>query len=71
MATTRTALDAFGRSVAKEYGRRGIRCNTVVLDPLGLAPASASALDTILFLLSEDASFVNGDLLQVSGGFDR
>jgi 3-oxoacyl-[acyl-carrier protein] reductase len=97
-AASQTALHAFIRSVAKEYGRRGIACNGVVIwgypegemtgavNPLGqraLDPQPAhrllsqpelvfsqverSAAEATLFLASNEASFVNGEVLHVTG----
>jgi 3-oxoacyl-[acyl-carrier protein] reductase len=73
-----SALASFVRSITKEYGRRRIACNAVVVDEdleaqLGepllqngkvSLPVEAAA-ETVLFLASSEASFVNGEFLHV------
>ncbi len=88
-AASKSALISFTRSLAKEYGPRGILCNTIVpgyLDTEMTAAFSAEGrrarellsphrrfgrpeevAEAVLFLASEQASFVNGDALYVSG----
>ena len=88
-ATAKSALLALSRSVAKEYGRRGIACNAVVpgfietamtaglapgaqrsrarLSPYGRFGTAEEVADAVLFLASDEASFVNGDELYVAG----
>lgn len=69
------ALRSFVRSVAKEYGRRGIACNAVIVARLGDRPQQeedrsqqgAVVAETVLFLASSEASFVNGEVLRVEG----
>ena len=63
-----SALNSLSRSIAKEYGRRGITCNVVVaVAPRASAagPQIAAAADLVRFLASPAASFVNGDVLRV------
>lgn len=70
-AVVQPALYAFIRSIAKEYGRRGIICNAVAIhhenDPQYESNASRDAVtETVLFLASDEASFVNGEMIPVS-----
>ncbi len=67
------ALYAFIRSIAKEYGRRGIVCNAVTVrdenDSRHLRGSNAhheAVIETILFLASNEASFVNGEMIPVT-----
>ena len=88
-AASKSALLSLSRSIAKEYGRRRIACNTVVpgfvdtdmtnaydpaareriakISPYGRFGRADEITETILFLASEDASFVTGDAVYVSG----
>ncbi len=50
---------AFQRSVAKEYGKSGLRCNGLRLD----GPVAAPRLQTALDFLAFDAHFVTGETL--------
>jgi len=64
-AAASSALAALGRSVAKEYGGRGIACN-VVLPRTGLPGAGAAGLpEAVLYLASAEASYVNGECLRI------
>ena len=67
-----TAFHALVRSIAKEYGRRGVACNDVALSGAegtdrpkevnaGTSPWSQAA-ELALFLASVEASFVNGEI---------
>jgi 3-oxoacyl-[acyl-carrier protein] reductase len=89
-AASKSALVALGRSIAKEYGRRAIACNTVVpgfvdtdmtrdydagvkariaaVSPHRRFATAAEIAEAILFLASEQASFITGDAVSVSGG---
>lgn len=82
--TTQTALHAFQRSITKEYGSRGVACNTVLLhdhppandhsvnsDHVNIQTnqrLSAAVQKQILFLASDLASYVNGEVFHVSDG---
>lgn len=74
VAAAQSALGSFVRSIAKEYGRRGIACNAVVLrghdSPQtiddNLQPAYEPLVETVLFLASGEASFINGEVLEVT-----
>jgi NAD(P)-dependent dehydrogenase (short-subunit alcohol dehydrogenase family) len=59
------ALFALARSIAKEYGRRGIASNMVAVDrsPFPVGPVT----EAIEFLASTEASYVNGERLVVGG----
>jgi NAD(P)-dependent dehydrogenase (short-subunit alcohol dehydrogenase family) len=77
------ALCSLSRSIAKEVGSRAVACNVVLAAPAlpagdrtgrsGPRPASAAHLslpliESALYLASEDASFVNGEVLTVRVG---
>ncbi len=88
-AASKSALLSLTRSIAKEYGRRGIYANAVVpgyletemtasfseagrrarehLSPERRFGRPEEVVETILFLASEEASFVNGDAVYVAG----
>lgn len=67
-STLQNAMRALCRSVTKEYGRQEITCNLVVAQ----APAPdgdgrlTDAADSILFLASDEAAFVNGEMIVAS-----
>jgi 3-oxoacyl-[acyl-carrier protein] reductase len=61
-ASVVTALQGLSRSIAKEYGSRGITSNVVIWDRSCIPP-----VETILFLLGEGASFISGELFTVYG----
>lgn len=71
-----TALVSLARSIAKEYGRRGVTCNVVL--PAGRAPDVGShagdpllsVVETVLFLASPGASFISGESLVVHARAD-
>lgn len=78
-AAAHTAFHSFVRSIAKEYGRRGMACNGVVLSDTEGANLgnqinagssrrcqAAAAAEQVLFLASAEASFVNGEIWRVS-----
>ncbi len=67
-AASASGLRSFARTVAKEYGRHKISCNGVVHGELGQPGLLRDAVEAILFLASEDASFVNGEELCLTGG---
>ena len=58
------ALVSLARSIAKEYGRRGITCN-VVAGGLS-ASAQRAAVEAALFLASPAAGFVTGECLRLA-----
>lgn len=58
------AMVSFARSIAKEYGRRGVASNVVLTD--GKPGRSQSTIvETTLFLASSAASFVTGECITV------
>lgn len=90
--TAKAGLVGLAKSLAKEWGPRGIRVNAVLpgltdtptirdfMDakykeviiaetPLGRSADAAEIAAAIAFLLSDDASFVTGVGLEVSGGW--
>lgn len=93
-AASKAGIEALTRSVAAEYGRKGIRCNAVSpgmietdMTQQGLAQAlrerwklaapikkgrlgrPEEVAAAVLFLLSEEASLVNGQILGTDAGF--
>lgn len=91
-AASKAGLIGLSGTLAKEYGRKGIRSNLIVagpfetelsrqvseahraftreLSPLGRAGATDELAAAVLFLASDQSSFVNGATLNVSGGID-
>ncbi len=82
----RAALGQFAKLFAQRYGRFGVRMNNVLPGWVDTYPVETAALATIpagragsaeeiakavAFLLSEDASYVNGQSLLVDGGLVR
>jgi NAD(P)-dependent dehydrogenase (short-subunit alcohol dehydrogenase family) len=90
--TVKAGLIGLAKSLAKEWGPKGIRVNAVLpgltdtptirdfMDakykeeiiaetPLGRSADAAEIASAIAFLLSDDASFVTGATLEVSGGW--
>jgi 3-oxoacyl-[acyl-carrier protein] reductase len=81
-AAAELALHALTRSIAKEYGRCGITCNTVVIRANPGTETTISirnsgeqcgqnwleaVTEAVLFLVSDEASFVNGEVLYMAG----
>lgn len=64
-ATLATAFTSLARSVANEYGRRGITCNALVLPENDAASAMDAAVDTVRFLLSDEAGYVTGEIIDL------
>jgi len=82
-ASAHSALYALMRSLAKEYGARGIACNGVALparlgsdapvlqEPTGPGPSlsiehvARAAGEVALFLVSDAAAFVNGEMVHL------
>jgi 3-oxoacyl-[acyl-carrier protein] reductase len=62
-AASRSALASLMRSVAKEYGRKGVACNLVSV-PGGVDRTGRGA-GMVLFLASPLASFIDGEALEV------
>ena len=91
-AASKAALEGFTRSLAREYGRKGITANAVApgliasdmtahLGPDGLAVAATQiplgrtgtpedVAAVVAFLCSEEAGYVTGQVIGVSGGLD-
>ena len=63
---TQTALRALVRSVAKEYGPKGITCNAVVAD-LRAEGRALPAVEAALMMASPEGAYVTGELLVLSG----
>jgi NAD(P)-dependent dehydrogenase (short-subunit alcohol dehydrogenase family) len=62
---TRTALLALVRSVAKEYGPKGIGCNAVLAD-LREEGRAREAAEAVLMLAAPEGAYVTGELLVLS-----
>ncbi|MBL9052910.1 MAG: SDR family oxidoreductase [Tabrizicola sp.] len=85
-ATAKAAITGMTRSIALEYGGRGVTCNAVLpgwiatessspievrmgkRTPIGRAGTPEEAAACVLFLSSEEASYVTGAMLVVDGG---
>lgn len=90
-ASSKAGLDSLTRYVATQYGKQGIRCNSiapgVILTPALEANVPQEALDTylrstltprlgrpediaasVVFLASDEAAFITGQVLCVDGG---
>jgi hypothetical protein len=62
-----SALYSLGRSIAKEYGRKGITCNLLVA--ASMPPAredDTHVLELLRFVTSDDSAFINGEKLTVA-----
>ncbi len=94
MGPAKAALESIGRYIARDLGRKNIRCNTVAAGPLDTVAAksipafnsikgiwnsqspllwdSADAgpvADATVFLLSDRARAITGEVLHVDGGY--
>jgi 3-oxoacyl-[acyl-carrier protein] reductase len=85
-ATAKAAVTGMTRSIALEYGTRGITCNAVLpgwiatessspaeiragrRTPAGRPGTPAEVAACVMFLASEEASYVTGAMLVVDGG---
>lgn len=97
-ATAKAAVEGLTRSLAVDYGRRGIRTNAValgsitteryesfleaqepetaerieqemrLLHPVGRVGDPGEVAAAVIYLLSDEASFINGAILPVDGG---
>lgn len=61
------SLLAFVRSVAKEYGPKGIACNAVVAHPGG-ARDEELASETVWMLLAPEGAYVTGEVIDLAPG---
>jgi NAD(P)-dependent dehydrogenase (short-subunit alcohol dehydrogenase family) len=59
------ALRSFASSFAREYGRRALACNVVIRHPSPDSVPHLALVETVRFLASPAASFVNGETLVV------
>lgn len=66
-ATAHAGLNGLVRCVTKEFGRRELSCNAVMVRGAGGA-TSSKLVETILFLASGESSFVNGEFLNINAG---
>lgn len=85
-ATAKAAITGMTRSIALEYGARGVTCNAVLpgwiatessspdeiaagkRTPAGRPGTPAEVAACVLFLASDEASYVTGAMLVVDGG---
>ena len=89
---SKAGANAFMKSIAFEFGRKGIRCNSIhpsTVDtplvreklkdpqfhaerlgevPLGRLATAEDVANAVLYLASEEASFINGVALPIDGG---
>ncbi len=64
--SAQTAIEAFSRSISKEYGTRNIYSNVVIPNgPLSSDAILESVIQTGLFLASDYSSLIDGDNLHV------
>jgi NAD(P)-dependent dehydrogenase (short-subunit alcohol dehydrogenase family) len=75
----KSGLFGFSRVIATEFGGRGIRSNVICpgimgdggpdsRQPLGRTAVAADIANATLFLASDEASFITGQVLAVDGG---
>lgn len=89
-AASKAGVIGFTKSIAKEYGRRNIRCNAIAPGfiqtdmtaslsgetkeqivkqlPLGRPGSTEDVAEAALFLASDEASYITGEVIKVDGG---
>jgi 3-oxoacyl-[acyl-carrier protein] reductase len=90
---SKAGLHGLSAAIAKEYGRRGITSNVIVLGffdtdmtrsamshfnsefwtrycPLGKIGELQDVANAVMYLVSESGSFINGQVLPITGGLD-
>jgi NAD(P)-dependent dehydrogenase (short-subunit alcohol dehydrogenase family) len=79
---SKAGLNAVTRFIAGKYGRQGIRANAVLpfvlegnvgsaaasLNCLGRSPTAEEIAESVVFLLSDRASIITGQILHLDGG---
>lgn len=64
-AAARTGLRALVRSITKEFGRREVACNAVVVHQDHGRATSDELIESVLFLASTKSTYVNGEFLDI------
>lgn len=65
-SASKAGLLGLSAALAKEYGRRGVTSNALLLGEL----SASEIAETVLYLASESASLVNGQEIGAAGGLD-